>query len=120
VFGLSQAGLLGKLRIGDAPYWLGVIIPLGIATGIRSMPSAQRLPWALIALGWLGGVGARAFGFETTSIMVLLGSGTVALVYTVWHRAEIAMTDRPLARRTVWTAVLLLLLTIAILLWPPL
>lgn len=120
VFGLAETGLLDSFPLGRAPDWLGVIVPIGIVTGMRRIPSAQRLSWGLVALGWLVGVGARAFGLRTVSIIGLLGFGTIALGYTVWQRREIAATDRPLTWKTFWTAIVLVILTMIILLWPPL
>lgn len=117
-FGLSQARLLNGSLIGEAPIWLGVIVPIGIVAGLRQIPMAQRPVWGLIALGWLVGAGSRTLGLETTSIVSLIGFGVAALGYTAWRWHVIATTRRPLPRKTLWMVVALVLLTIAIFLWP--
>jgi len=114
-FGLSQAGWLS---LGDAPAWLGVIIPIGIMVGIARVPHSQRLSWWLVAAGWVVGVVARELGFEDLSTAGLISFGFSATAHTLWHCREITKTQHPVWRRTVWVLIVTVALMVLILLWP--
>jgi hypothetical protein len=118
VFGLSQAGFVERLRLGDAPTWLGIIVPIGIATGMARIPPAQRASWWLVASGWLVGIAARKLGFEVVSTVSLFAFGLAAITHTFWHRHRIAATQAPLSRRTLWMVAALVVVTTLILMWP--
>lgn len=119
IFGLAETGALLRFRIGAAPGWLGVIIPIGILTAIRRVPGAQRLPWVLVASGFLVGTGARQLDSPTLSLIGWFGFGVAALASTVWCRTQIAAAPRRTTNVAVWVLIAILVVA-AILFFPPL
>ena len=118
VFGLAEARLLDRLLIGPAPLWLGVMVPLGVAIGIRRRPRHEAVPWVLVACGWLVAISARLAGWEMVSVAAWASFGTVTLGYAMSNESQ----PGPERRLNGWQVALicgcLLGLTMLILLWP--
>ena len=118
IFGLAEVGYLLRFRIEPASEWLGAIIPIGIVMAIGRIPKELRLSWALVACGFVVGVGGRRFGLLTLSLIGWFGFGVAALTSTLRVSAPSLPDRRYRTRVWVWSLVAVLVIA-AILFFPP-